>query len=211
MNQFSKTMTAAVAAMGVAVLGAAPSFAANDTGARARLLPVHMTQDQGGRGGHSCPKGPGMGGQGMMGPGMGGQGMMGPGMGSQGMMGPGMGGQGMMGPGMGGQGMMGPGMGGQGMMSMMGQMHRGMIRQMHRGMMGPGFGTRVTPPRDLSVDDVRHFLEHRLAHQGYKRLKVGTIKEKDKDTVAADIVTADGSLVQRLEVNRHTGIMKEVE
>jgi hypothetical protein len=115
--------------------------------------------------------------------------------------------------------MMGPGMGGQGMMPMMGQMHRGMMqqmhrgmmRQMHRGMMGPGFGTRVTPPRDLSVDDVRHFLEHRLAHQGYKRLKVGTIKEKDKDTVAADIVTADGSLVQRLEVNRHTGIMKEVE
>ena len=198
MNQFSKTMTAAVAIMGVAALGAAPSFAANDTGARARVQPVHMTQDQGGRGGCPYPMGPGMGGQGMMG-----RGMTGPGMGGQGMMGLGTMGRGMACPGMTGPGMMGPGMGGQGMMPMM--------RQMHRGMMGPGFGMRVTLPRDLSVDDVRHFLEHRLAHQGYKRLKVGTIKEKDKDTVAADIVTADGSLVQRLEVNRHTGIMKEVE
>ena len=58
---------------------------------------------------------------------------------------------------------------------------------------------------------MRHFLEHRLDGQGYKRLKVGSVEEKDNSTIAAEIVTAEGSLVQRLEVDRHTGLIKQVD
>ncbi|QRG26792.1 hypothetical protein [Halomonas binhaiensis] len=168
--------------------------------------------------------GPGMGGQGMMGPGMGGQGMMGPGMGGQGMMGPGMGGQGMMGPGMGGQGMMGPGMGGQGMMGPgmggQGMMGPGMGGQ---GMMGPGmmmgpnmggqegYHGRMVAPQALTVDDVRTMFESHLEWQGNPRLKLGDVEEKDENTIVADIVTVDDSLVQRLEVDRNTGWIKRAQ
>jgi hypothetical protein len=118
-----------------------------------------------------------------MGPGMMGPGMMGQGMGP-GIMGPGMMGQGM-GPGMMGQGM-GPGM-------------------MGPGMMGRGMGVL---PQDLSVENVQHMLEHQLAWQGNPNLKLGKVEEKDEDTIVAEIVTQDGSLVQRLQVDRHTGMMQ---
>jgi hypothetical protein len=143
-------------------------------------------------------------GPGMMGPGMG-PGMMGPGMGP-GMMGPGMMGQGM-GPGMmggcpwwQGQGMMGPGMMGPGMMG----------QGMGPGMMGQGMGpgSMAALPQDLSVENVRHMLEHQLAWQGNPNLKLGKVEEQDEDTIVAEIVTQDGSVVQRLHVDRHTGMMQ---
>ncbi len=115
--------------------------------------------------------------------GMTGPGMMAPGMGTQGMMGPGM-----MGPGTGGQGMMGPGFG-----------------------KGPGLDNQVVPSKDLTADDVRQFLEHRLEMHGNTRLKVGEVKQADDDKIVADITTVDGSLVQRLKVDRHTGKMQHVE
>ena len=122
--------------------------------------------------------------RGKMGPGMGTQGMMAP----QGKMGPGKMGSGMMGPDTGGHGMMGPGFGN-----------------------GQGLGSQVVPSKDLTADDVRHFLDHRLEMHGNKRLMVGEVKEADEDKIVADITTVDGSLVQRLEVDRHTGKMKHVE
>jgi hypothetical protein len=128
--------------------------------------------------------GSGMMGSGMMTHGMGGQGMMAP----QGMMRPGMGPQGMMGSGMDNQDMMGSGFG-----------------------KGPSLGHQVVPSRDLTTDDVRHFLEHRLEMHGNKRVQVGEVKEADEDKIVADITTVDGSLIQRLEVDRHTGMMKHVE
>ncbi len=80
-----------------------------------------------------------------------------------------------------------------------------------QGKMAPGMGPRVVPIKHLSIDDVRHFLEHRLDGQGYKRLIVGTVEENDNGTIIAEIVTAEGSLVQRLEVDRHTGLIKQVD
>jgi len=41
------------------------------------------------------------------------------------------------------------------------------------------------------------------------RLKVGEVKEKDADTITADIVTLDNSLVQRFIVDRHTGALRQ--
>jgi hypothetical protein len=116
--------------------------------------------------------------------------MMGQGMGP-GMMGQGMG-PGMMGPGMMGQGM-GPGMMGPGMMS-----------QGTGGWSGLE-GRRVVPMMQLSADDVRVFFERYLESLDNARLKVGKVTEADNDTITAEIVTVDDSLVEKFEVDRHTG------
>lgn len=112
-----------------------------------------------------------------------GYGMMGYGM-RPGMMGhhPMMG-AGMMGPGYG----YGPGMG-----------------------MGQGFGpcgqaAANGAEEDIGADDVTARLERWLAIQGNDRLQLGKVVEVDDDTITAEIVTVDGSLVQKLTVDRHTG------
>jgi hypothetical protein len=139
-----------------------------------------------------------------MGPGMMGQGMQQmPGTPGQGMMDPEMmrmmmqmmnmmHGQSMPGPGMrgGGQGM-GPGM-------MQGMPGAGMM-----GSQGPGM--RVTPVQHLTTDDVRHFFGHWLERQDNPRLKLGKVEQADEDTIVAEIVTVDDSLVQRFKVDRHSG------
>lgn len=121
--------------------------------------------------------------------------------GDQGRMGPGGGmGQRMMMPGGElGQGMMGPG----------GVMGRGMM--MPRGGRDHGFGKPITPMTHLSVEDVRHALEHRLEWHGNKRLKIGNVKIDDDDMIVVEIVTLDDSLVRRLKVDRHTGRVQRVE
>ena len=91
---------------------------------------------------------------------------------------------------------------------MMGPMMRG--PGMARGD-GAGRGMAVVPIRHLSVDDVRHFLEHWIADTGNKRIKVGEVKQVDDERIAADIVTQDGALVDRFEVDRHSGRMSRVE
>jgi hypothetical protein len=140
--------------------------------------------------------GPGMMGQGMgpgmIGPGMGqsyGPGPMGPGMGP-GMMGPGMMGPGMMGPGMGqsyGPGPMGPGMMGQGMQRF-----------------------RVVPMTHLSTDDVRQFLQRHISAHGLTHQQVGDVTQTDDETITADVVTREGSLALRLEIDAYTGFVKSV-
>mgnify|MGYP003700410161 CR=1 FL=1 len=163
-------------------------------------------------GAHERGNWPGRGGPGMMGqsmdPGMMGQGM-GPGM----KQGPcPMGGQGMM-QGRGMMGGQGPGMmgGGHGMMhgqGMMGGQGPGMImgQGMGPGMMG-GAGMMALR-QDLTVDDVRHILGHHIEWRGNPNLKLGTVEETDEDTITAEIVTQDDSLVRRLEIDRHTGQMQ---
>jgi hypothetical protein len=147
--------------------------------APAGVATAHDTQGGMGRGTMHQRMGPGMAHHGM-GPGMMHQ-RMGPGMAHHGM-GPGMMHQ-RMGPGM----MMGPGgMGPHG---------------------GAVFGRRVVPLMNLSVEDVRGYLDWRLSRLGNKRLKVGEVKAED-GTITADIVTVDDSLVQRLKVDRRTGAIE---
>jgi len=106
------------------------------------------------------------------------------------------------GGGMMGQGHMGQGQMGQGQMPMMGQ-----------GMMGRGMGSGMMQPlqKDLSVEDARHMLEHRFTGNSNPNVKVGKVEEKDDDTIVGEIVTKDGSLVQSLEVDRHTGMMRPAQ
>jgi hypothetical protein len=133
-----------------------------------------------------------------------GQGMMGRGM-MQRRTGPAATGQCMMHSGA-GSGMMEQHMG-RGMMMGSGMMGSGMMQGGMRSGMGALFGSRVTPPMTLSVDDVRGYLGLQLKRLNNRRLKVGDVKSDD-DTITADIATVDNSLVQRLKVDRHTGAIQ---
>ena len=125
---------------------------------------------------------------------------MGPGygMGHGMMMDPGMMGQGMMGQGMMGQGMMGYGYG-------MGQATPEAGRDVHC----PDAETKAVD-KDLTVDEVRERLGQNLQLQGNERLKVGDVTQADDDTIVAEIVTVDDSLVERLEIDRHSGRMQRI-
>ena len=130
------------------------------------------------------PYGPGYGMMGGYGPGYGMMGGYGPGYGMMGGYGPGYGMMGGYGP---GYGMMGYGPGyGPGM----------------------GYGSGYVAPNNLnlSTDDVKNYFSRWIAAEGNSHLKVGDVKEQDADTIVADIVTQDNSLVQRFVVNRHTGV-----
>jgi hypothetical protein len=74
----------------------------------------------------------------------------------------------------------------------------------------PGFaqGAPGTQALNLTTDDVKNRMERWLAWRGNPRLKVGEVKEKDADTITADIVTKDNSLVERFIVDRHTGFYR---
>jgi hypothetical protein len=48
-------------------------------------------------------------------------------------------------------------------------------------------------------------MERWLAIQGNDRLKLGKVEQVDDDTITVEIVTVDGSLVNKLAVDRHTG------
>jgi len=107
---------------------------------------------------------------------------------------------------MGGQmvGQMGSQMGGQ----MGGQMGSQMGSQMGMGGMGHmRYHMNGNPAMDLDldVDDVRNIIEGRLAMHGNDRLKVGEVTVVDDDTITAEIVTVDNSLVTKLEFDRKTG------
>ena len=80
---------------------------------------------------------------------------------------------------------------------------------------GPGYGPRGAAQGDqnanqnLTTDDVKTRVERWLAWRGNPRLKVGEVKEKDADTIIADVVTKDNSLVQRFIIDRHTGAFRQ--
>lgn len=75
---------------------------------------------------------------------------------------------------------------------------------------GPGWNTGWRD-LNLSTDNVKAYMERWLASQGNPRLKLGDVKEKDADTITADIVTKDNSLVQRFVINRHNGYFRPSE
>ncbi len=82
------------------------------------------------------------------------------------------------------------------------------------GMMGygcPGYDRSAAQGNqnlNLTTDDVKNRVERWLAWRGNPRLKLGEVKEKDADTITADVVTKDNSLVERFVVDRHTGFIR---
>ena len=144
----------------------------------------------------------------MMQPGMMGYGYgTGPGMIQPGMMGYGYGtGPGIMQPGMmgysygTGPGMMQPGMMGYGYGTGLGMMQPGMI---YPGTMG--YPAQRTDP--LTEKDVKTMMENQLTNFiRNPNLKLGKIREKET-AFEVEIVTKDGSLVNRIFVDKRTGMM----
>lgn len=150
--------------------------------------------------------GPGPGGAGMMG-------MMTPemmtmmqGMMAQGGVSPGTMGQGQM-PMMGG--MAGPGMMGQGPMPMAG----GIMPCPMMGMAGgPGmlYGVPQGAQEEMTPERVRALLDQWLTQHGNPRLKIGTIAPAADGSVTAEILTVEGSLVQKLAFNRYPGLARQI-
>jgi hypothetical protein len=98
---------------------------------------------------------------------------------------------------------MGPSMG----MAPRGMRQHGMMRSRGVGPMllyGP-------PAEGITVERARAMLEGALAWHGNPRLKLGTVEEQDEDTIVAEILTVDDSLVQRLAIDRATGEIRRVD
>jgi hypothetical protein len=147
-------------------------------------------------------------GPGMMGGYGPGYGMMGGGYGPGWMMGRGYG-PGMMGGYGPGYGMMGPGYG----PGMMGGYGPGYMMRGYGGGYGPGMMGGYGPgyygnqgDMKLTTDQVKNYLQQMIRNPN---LKVGDVKEKNADTIVAEIVTKDkDALVQRLDFNRHNGFIQ---
>jgi hypothetical protein len=75
------------------------------------------------------------------------------------------------------------------------------------GMMGYGPGYYGNQgDLKLTTDQVKNYLEQMIRNPN---LKVGDVKEKDADTIVAEIVTKDkDALVQCLDFNRHNGFVQ---
>lgn len=105
----------------------------------------------------------------------------------------------MMGPGY------GPGMRGGGYGPGWGMMGGGNGPGYGPGMMyGQGYANQ--DDMKLTTDQVKNYLTQMIRNPN---LSVGDVKEKDADTIVADVVTKQGnSLVQRLDFNRHNGFVQ---
>ena len=104
-------------------------------------------------------------------------------------------------------------MGGYPMGGMMGPMMMG-PNMMGTGMMGWNGAAPQTVPSNLnlSANDVTAYLGRWIAMSGNPHIKVGSVTEKDANTITADIVTTDkDALVQRFNVDRHTGVYTSVQ
>ncbi len=104
-----------------------------------------------------------------------------------------------------------------GMMSMMmnmmmgpNMMGRGMM--MNPNMMGRGWGYGQQygqPPKPLKEEDVRTILENYISSTRNPNLKLGKITENE-NIFEAEIVTKEGSLVDKLTVEKLTGMMRSI-
>jgi hypothetical protein len=65
-------------------------------------------------------------------------------------------------------------------------------------------------PEEMTPERVRTLLEQRLTQEGNPRLKLGEIATAADGSITAEIVTVDGSLVQKLAFNRYPGLVRQI-
>ncbi|MFM9882585.1 MAG: hypothetical protein ACKVQT_06115 [Burkholderiales bacterium] len=65
------------------------------------------------------------------------------------------------------------------------------------------------PGRELTVEEVQEGLGRWILRSGNTRLKVGSVTEKNGQTITAEIVTVDNSLVQGIEIDRRSGMVRQ--
>lgn len=75
---------------------------------------------------------------------------------------------------------------------------------------GPLYGLGDALPEPLTSEQVEEMLEEWLARHGNPHLTWGTAEETDLGEIVVDLETVDGSLVQRLAIDRHTGQTRQV-
>lgn len=111
---------------------------------------------------------------------------------------------------------MGPGQG-QTMMASAGMgpggMGKGMMR--HKGFRGQGNANcprynQQTLEQDMTVDDVKAFMQRRLDWRGNDRLKIGKVEASGENTIVAEIVTVDDSLVRKVQFDTKTGVHRPI-
>ena len=66
-------------------------------------------------------------------------------------------------------------------------------------------GAGINVDHNLGVDDVKGFVENHLKMMGNDRLKVGKVEARGQNTIVAEIVTVDDSLVRKIEFDTKTG------
>jgi hypothetical protein len=103
----------------------------------------------------------------------------------------------------------------QGQMPMAGGMTMSPMMQMMnmQGMMdSPAmlYGMPHGAQEEMTPERVRTFLEQRLTRHGNPRLKLGEIATAADGSITAEIVTVDGSVVQKLAFNRYPGLFRQV-
>lgn len=71
----------------------------------------------------------------------------------------------------------------------------------------PSYLTAIYGPDGPTVRSVKALLEYRLVVVGNPRLEAGKLTE-DENGVVAEIVTKDGSLVEKCFIDKRTGLWK---
>ncbi len=104
--------------------------------------------------------------------------------------------------------MMMPGM----MDGMMGGAGMGMRPGAMTDTMSPGgLGMAAGALREMTPELVREWLTRWLARHGVARLEIGEIASAEDGSIVAEIVTVDGSLVQKLAFNQYPGLFRQVD
>ena len=80
-------------------------------------------------------------------------------------------------------------------------------------MTGPGilYGMPNGTPEEMTIESVRTLLEQDLTQHGNPRLKLGEVATAADGSITAEIITVDGSLVQKLAFNRYPGLVRQVD
>jgi hypothetical protein len=89
----------------------------------------------------------------------------------------------------------------------------GMAAMPMRGGVGPSviYGLPKAEQIETTPEKVRAWLEDRLAHHANPRLAIGEIAPAGDGSITAEIVTVDGSLVQKLAFNRWPGFARRID
>ncbi|WP_143149138.1 hypothetical protein [Hyphomicrobium sp. CS1BSMeth3] len=72
------------------------------------------------------------------------------------------------------------------------------------------YGVPRGAQKEMTPERVRTFLDQRLTQHGNRRLKIGEIATAADGSITAEIVTVDGSLVQKLAFNRYPGLVRQI-
>ena len=78
------------------------------------------------------------------------------------------------------------------------------------GGMGLIYGMPHGAEEEMTPSRVRGFLQQHLAWHGNPRLAIGEVTTASDGSITAEIVTVDGSLVQKLAFNRYPGLFRQI-